>query len=102
MITSSGLLFFFSGLGVFNGLILAAYFLFFTKKEELAHKLLGLLLLLLSIRIGKSVVYFFYRDLGEFLSGVWREPRRAGRRSTQGTRQGQGEDRRPETRVPMG
>ena len=66
MITSSGLLFFFSGLGVFNGLILAAYFLFFTKKEELAHKLLGLLLLLLSIRIGKSVVYFFYRDLGEF------------------------------------
>lgn len=66
MVISNELLFFFSGLGVFNGLILAVYFLFFTKREELANKFLGLLLLFLSIRIGKSVVFFFYRDLGEF------------------------------------
>lgn len=66
MIISSGLFFFFSGLGVFNGFILVVYFLFFIKKEELVYKLLGLLLLLFSIWIGKLVVYFFYCDLGEF------------------------------------
>lgn len=65
MIISNELLFFFSSLGVFNGIILAVYLLFFTKREELANKFLGLLLLFISIRIGKSVVFFFYRDLGE-------------------------------------
>lgn len=52
-------LFFFSALGAFNGLILSCYFFFFTSKKHLSNYLLGALLLVLSIRIGKSVVYFF-------------------------------------------
>lgn len=53
------ILFFFSCLGVFNGLILSIYFFFFTAKKHLSYYLLGSLLLVLSIRIGKSVAYFF-------------------------------------------
>ena len=53
------LLFFFSSLGAFNGLILSAYFLFFTAKKNASNYLLGALLFVLSIRIGKSVAYFF-------------------------------------------
>lgn len=56
-------LFFFSSLGAFNGLILSFYFFFFTAKKHLSNYLLGALLLVLSLRIGKSVVYFFNRDL---------------------------------------
>jgi len=52
-------LFFFSFLGAFNGLILGLYFLFFTSKKQLSNYLLGMLLVVLSIRIGKSVAYFF-------------------------------------------
>ncbi len=52
-------LFFFSALGAFNGVILSIYFFFFTAKKHLSNYLLGALLLVLSIRIGKSVVYFF-------------------------------------------
>lgn len=52
-------LFFFSALGAFNGLILGSYFFFFTPKKYLSNYLLGALLLVLSIRIGKSVAYFF-------------------------------------------
>lgn len=57
------ILFFFSSLGAFNGLILSIYFIFFTAKKYLSNYLLGVLLLVLSIRIGKSVVYFFDRSL---------------------------------------
>jgi AraC-like DNA-binding protein len=52
-------LFFFSFLGAFNGLIMGIYFIFFTSKKYLSNYLLGALLLVLSIRIGKSVAYFF-------------------------------------------
>lgn len=52
-------LFFFSALGAFNGVILSCYFFFFTAKKHLSNYLLGALLLVLSIRIGKSVAYFF-------------------------------------------
>lgn len=52
-------LFFFSGLGAFNGLILGIYFLLFAPKKNLSNYFLGALLLVLSIRIGKSVAYFF-------------------------------------------
>lgn len=52
-------LFFFSFLGAFNGLILGIYFLFFTSKKYLSNYLLGIMLVMLSIRIGKSVAYFF-------------------------------------------
>jgi AraC-like DNA-binding protein len=52
-------LFFFSALGAFNGFILGIYFLFFASKKNLSNYFLGALLLALSIRIGKSVAYFF-------------------------------------------
>ncbi|PTS95115.1 DNA-binding protein [Pedobacter sp. HMWF019] len=52
-------LFFFSALGAFNGLVLSAYFLFFTRKKYLANYFLGALLFALSIRIGKSVLFYF-------------------------------------------
>jgi len=57
------LLFFFSALGAFNGLILSGYFLFFAKPKHISHYFLGALLLSLSIRIGKSVFFFFNPDL---------------------------------------
>lgn len=59
------ILFFFSGLGVFNGLLLAAYFLFFKKVRTFTGFLLGLLLLCLSVRVGKSVFLVFKPDLAK-------------------------------------
>jgi len=59
----SKMLFFFSALGAFNGLLLSGYFFFFTPKKYLSNYLLGALLLVLSIRIGKSVVYYFDSSL---------------------------------------
>lgn len=52
-------LFFFSVLGAFNGLVLSAYLLLFTKEKSLSKYLLGALILALSIRIGKSVFLYF-------------------------------------------
>ncbi|WP_316751099.1 helix-turn-helix domain-containing protein [Pedobacter gandavensis] len=57
------ILFFFSFLGAFNALVLGVYFIFFTAKKHLSNYLLGALLVVLSIRIGKSVVYFFDSSL---------------------------------------
>lgn len=59
MDTSKELLFFFSALGAFNGIILGVYFFFFTKKKYLTNYFLGALLFALSIRIGKSVFVYF-------------------------------------------
>lgn len=56
------LLFFFSALGAFNGLLLSVYLLFFLRPARLSNRLLGLLLLALSVRIGKSVFLFFNRE----------------------------------------
>jgi AraC-like DNA-binding protein len=58
-------LFFFSFLGAFNGLVLSFYFFFFTSKKHLSNYLLGTLLFVLSIRIGKSVAYFFDHSLSK-------------------------------------
>ncbi|MEM7379979.1 MAG: helix-turn-helix domain-containing protein [Bacteroidota bacterium] len=63
MEVSRELLFFFSALGAFNGLVLGAYFLFFAKPKHQSHLFLGALLLALSIRVGKSVFYYFNPDL---------------------------------------
>ncbi len=60
---SQQLLFFFSALGVFNGFLLAFFFLARWKKRGASQLFFGLLLFMLSIRIGKSVFYFFLRDL---------------------------------------
>ncbi len=61
----SKMLFFFSALGVFNGILLSVYFIFFTPKKYLSNYLLGALLFVLSIRIGKSVVYYFDNSLSK-------------------------------------
>jgi len=58
-----GLLFFFSALGAFNGILLSAYLFFANKEKQLSKYLLGALVLALSIRIGKSVLLYFDRDL---------------------------------------
>ena len=63
MTFGNNLLFFFSALGAFNGLIVGTYFLCFTAKKTLSNYFLGALLIALSIRIGKSVAYFFDYNL---------------------------------------
>ncbi len=56
-------LFFFSALGAFNGFLIAGYFLFFAKPKHISNLFLGGFLLALSIRIGKSVFFYFIPDL---------------------------------------
>lgn len=67
---SRELLFFFSALGAFNGLVLGLYFILFAKPKHHSNYFLGLLLLTLSIRIGKSVFYYFNPDLSEIFLQV--------------------------------
>jgi len=59
------LIFFFSALGVFNSTILSIYFLFFAKPKLLSNYLLGGLLVVLSIRIWKSIFFYFNPDLSK-------------------------------------
>ena len=63
---SRELLFFFSALGAFNGLMMGLYFLCFLKPRNLTNLFLGGLLLALSIRIGKSVFFYFNSELAGF------------------------------------
>lgn len=65
MNTHSLLLFFFSGLGAFNGLLISLYFLIFARPRHLSNYFLGGLLLMLSTRIGKSVFFYFNPDLAK-------------------------------------
>lgn len=53
------LLFFFSALGIFNAFIVGCYFLFYKKTQHISDIFLGILLLLLSIRVGISCSYYF-------------------------------------------
>jgi AraC-like DNA-binding protein len=57
------LLFFFSALGAFNGFILSAYFALMANKKNSSNYFLSLLMLVLSIRIIKSVFFYFNDDL---------------------------------------
>lgn len=57
------ILFFFSALGAFNGFVLSFYLLFFKKSKSPASYFLGLLLLALSLRIGKAILAYFYPGL---------------------------------------
>jgi AraC-like DNA-binding protein len=59
MLFDNPILFFFCSLGVFNGFLVSLYFLFFHKVKRTQNLFLGLLLLFLSIRIGKSVYSIF-------------------------------------------
>jgi AraC-like DNA-binding protein len=63
---SNQMLFFFSALGAFNGFILSIYFAINTKKKNFSNYYLSLLLLVLSIRIIKSVFFYFNPQLSNF------------------------------------
>lgn len=60
---SRELLFFFSALGAFNGIVLSFYFLFFAKPKHISSQFLGAFLLMMSIRTGKSVFFYFNPSL---------------------------------------
>lgn len=61
---SSQLLFFFSALGAFNGILLSIY-LMTTKPVSIEKRFLAALLLAISIRISKSVWFFFDPNIGK-------------------------------------
>jgi len=65
MTIDNPLIFFFSALGAFNGLLLSLYFLFFARPKHHSNYLLGGLLAALSIRIGKSVFFYFNPELSK-------------------------------------
>lgn len=67
MEVSEQLLFFFSALGAFNGFFLSGYFLFFHRPKKLSNYFLGILILALSLRIGKSVLLYFNPDLSKII-----------------------------------
>ncbi|GAB0156076.1 hypothetical protein CHRYSEOSP005_13400 [Chryseobacterium sp. Alg-005] len=56
------MLFFFSAVGAFNGLLLGIYLLFIKKLKNIPDFFLGLILLTLSLRVGISVCIYFYPD----------------------------------------
>ncbi|MFH6988663.1 helix-turn-helix domain-containing protein [Flavobacterium collinsii] len=56
---SSEFIFFFSALGAFNGLLLSGYFAYNAKKKKFSNYFLSLLFLVLSIRVIKSVFFYF-------------------------------------------
>jgi AraC-like DNA-binding protein len=59
------LLFFFSALGAFNSSLLSVYFFFFSKPKKTSNYFLGLLLAVLSIRIWKSIFFYFNPELSK-------------------------------------
>lgn len=64
---SANILFFFSALGVFNGILLSLYFLIYAKPRHISNNFLGILFLVLSIRVGKSVFFYF----NNYLSNIF-------------------------------
>ncbi|WP_199608939.1 helix-turn-helix domain-containing protein [Flocculibacter collagenilyticus] len=64
MTISGHLLFFFSALGAFNGLLLAAY-LFFLKPKSIQQRLLSALIFMISMRISKSIWFYFDPNIGK-------------------------------------
>lgn len=70
MNVSDELLFFFSALGVFNALLISFYFFFIQKPKNISNFFFGLLLLMLAIRVGKSVFYYFNDDLAQIFIKV--------------------------------
>jgi AraC-like DNA-binding protein len=59
MTFESPVLFFLFARGVFNGFLASFYFLFFSKEKRVQNLFFGFLLLMLSLRIGKSVYAIF-------------------------------------------
>jgi hypothetical protein len=60
----SQILFFFSALGAFNGLILTFY-LFFAKPSSIQRRLLSALMLVISLRVYKSIWFYFDPNIGK-------------------------------------
>jgi AraC-like DNA-binding protein len=56
---SNQYIFFFSALGAFNGLLLSGYFAYNAKKKFFSNYFLSFLFLVLSIRVIKSVFFYF-------------------------------------------
>lgn len=63
----SEILFFFSAIGVFNCFLLSTYLLLRPRKPQLRDIFLGIFLLMLSIRVGVSCVYFFEENIDPLL-----------------------------------
>lgn len=61
--STDNLIFFFSALGAFNGFILSIYFAVMARRKIFTNYFLALLMLMLSIRIMKSVFFYFNPDL---------------------------------------
>lgn len=59
------LIFFFSALGAFNSVVLSIYFLFFSKPINKSNYFLGALLVALSIRVWKSLFFYFNPELSK-------------------------------------
>ena len=59
------LIFFFSALGAFNSIVLSIYFLFFVKPINKSNYFLGALLAVLSIRVWKSLFFYFNPELSK-------------------------------------
>lgn len=55
-----------SALGALNGLLLSVY-LILTAKQKVPYILLGLLLLVISIRVGKSVLFYFNPNIEKLI-----------------------------------
>lgn len=62
---SKQILFFLSALGAFNGVVLSLYFAVFKKEKTHTDVFLGGLLAALSIRVGKSVLFYFHPQLSK-------------------------------------
>ena len=66
---TSYLLFFFASLGAFNGLALAAW-LMWRQPVTPARRWLAALVLMLSVRTGKSVLFYFWPDIAKMVLQV--------------------------------
>lgn len=66
MTLDSQLLLIFSAFGSLNGVLISGYF-FISSKKKLAHKFLALMLLMISIRIFKSVLFFFNPEVDKLI-----------------------------------
>jgi len=62
---NSQVVFLLSALGAINGIFLSLYFAFFTKQKTKTNYFLGALLFVLSVRIIKSVFFYFNPDLSQ-------------------------------------
>ncbi|MDN5202267.1 helix-turn-helix domain-containing protein [Fulvivirgaceae bacterium BMA10] len=60
--TSEIILLLLSGLGVLHGLVIAIFLWFYRGEKQLSNKLLSVLLLVISFRVGKSVILEFAKE----------------------------------------